>query len=355
MKYNSPKEYADLVKSDLHEFAAEPDDLDIRLAALNKHYQDQLEAVKNMTVGNNKYTETNTMYIRVVELLVDDFYKTLPIEIKENFEKLFHFTTIDNRYTNASIRRSPNKNFFGVFINSSLITLLHRYGKLEFATINPQDVVFCSRYPDRKVTHSEIIEMFAEMHLYFTTMKMAHGPYILLAGPSQSAHMLRLNIQEKLIMYHEIGHFLNGDLFDDVGHKKLFDFAENNIYYQREYLADLVGFGLYIRELKHNGNISTIQRHFALYAIISMYIVLHGLQGIESDRYPHPLNRMCLVIDYYYGTPILDIVDNALKENKIENLSINSLPEIVSNEDEMLSYINNRLSEAFNEAAKEVL
>lgn len=349
MKYNTAEEFANLIKYDSFEYSEEPDDLSVRITALNQHYFKERKILKELN-AKPPYSEINTKYIDVIDILKNEFYLTLSEEIRMNFENFFYFTTVDNRYINASIKRSPDKRFFAVFINSSLITLLHRYGKLEYAVRRPEDVKFCSRFPNRLPTHSELIEMLAEMHCYYTETKLAHGPFILLGGVSSICHCLRLNIQEKLLLYHEIAHFLNGDLFDNVVSQKPLSTFENNLSYQREYLADLLGFGLYIRELKYNDILNTNTRHSALYALISMYQIQHGLQGIETARYPHPLNRMGKVIDFFYGQCISDLVEKAFKENRMDIIAPHLLPEINSEEVLILHDIENKLSKIFEKA-----
>lgn len=347
-EYSTAEEFANLIKSHRYEYADEADDLAVRLAAIDRHYQDEIKSLKKLK-SRPTFSEVNTKYTEVVEILKNDFFSTLPENIKNDFEKYFHFGTIDNRYMNASIVRSPDKRFFAILINSSLITLLHRYGKLEFATLRPEDVTFCSRFPDRKPTKLELIEMLAEMDSYYTTEKLANGPFLLLKGISSITHCLNLNIQEKLIFYHEIGHFLNGDLCDIAAEQKPHSIFENKLSYQREYLADLTGFGLYLRELKLNNILTIANRHAALYAIISMYRMQNGLQGIETDKYPHPLNRMSVVIAYYYGQTIADLVYTAIIDDQMELLAPDKLPEIVLDNESFLHEIENALENIFKE------
>lgn len=348
MEYSTAEEFANLIKSNRYEYAEETDDLAVRLAAIDKNYQDEIESLKKLK-SRPPFSEINTKYTEVIEILKNDFFSTLPENVKNDFEKYFHFGTIDNRYMNASIVRSPNKRFFVVLINSSLITLLHRYGKLEYAVLRPHDVAFCSRLPDRKPTRTELIGMLAEMHYYYTTAKMANGPFLILKGPAQIAHSININIQEKLIFYHEVGHFLNGDLCNSATEQKPHPNFENKLSYQREYLADLTGFGLYLRELKFNNMLTIVNLHAVLYAVISMYRMQHGLQGIETDKYPHPLNRMSVVIAYYYGQTIADLVHTAIIDDQMELLASDKLPEIVLNDESYLQKIENALENIFKE------
>lgn len=340
MTYNSPKEFADLVKSELYEYTAEPDDLDIRLAALRKHYA--AEIAESGIDLQREYTETNTKYQEVIDLLVADFFATLSWEIREWFIEHFYFTTIDNRHMNASVKRSPDKRFYGVFLNSSLITLLHKFGKLDFAVLDPDCVVFCSRFPDSKPVKQDLVEMFAEMYITYSHFKLPLGPQLILNKRMSGVHLLRLREQEQLLLFHELGHFLNGDLSEDRDAQRLAP-TFPNIHYQRECLADLAGFALLLRQYLIKGKVTLEIRQHLLYSVISMYSIQHGLQGDETDKYPHPLDRMCQVIDYFYGQEMTERVEQTIKADKMRELTPESLPRIVSKEQEMLFYVEQQL------------
>src|SRR5690606_34057799 len=168
-------------------------------------------------------------------------------KVRANFIERFHFTTVDNRVLNASIMRSKDGRFYGVFVYSALITVLHRLGKLELACHFPEQVEFCSRFPGEPANRRQMVEIYAEVYVYFTTTKLPHGPQVLLKEPLNSQHLQKLHVQELLIIFHELAHFLNEDLKAHTANRKVISPFPNQSY-QREHLADIVGFGLLLRQ-----------------------------------------------------------------------------------------------------------
>lgn len=346
MEFSDAKAYADYIKAELYEYGAEPDDLEIRQAALREHYAAQIAAT-GFDV-NREFTSLKTAYHDAVEQLVAEFYATLPENVRRDFEARFYFTTIDNRVLNASIKRSPDGRFYGVFIYSALITVLHRLGKLELAFLFPDQVAFSSRFPGQKVTRRQMIEVYAEVYTYFTMTKLPHGPQVLLKEPLNSQHLLKLNIQEFLIMFHELAHFLNEDLSPDFKDRKVITPFPNQSY-QREHLADIVGFGLLLRQFSFAGPVTRELRYLFLICLIDLSKVQHQVQGIETAAYPHPLDRMSVVISKFYGAKTDDWVADAILNNKSKDLTLANFPEIESDEQIILGYIEQQLVAAFQD------
>lgn len=346
MEFDNAKAFADYIKTDLHEYAAEPEDLELRQAALTKRYAEQINS-SGFDV-NREFTPLKTAYLDVIEGLKNEFYATLPESVQASFESRFHFTTIDNRVTNASIKRSPDGRFYGVFLYSSLITVLHRLGKLELACHYPDQVDFCSRFPDQKPTRKQLIEIYAEVYAYFSVTKLPHGPQVLLKEPLNSQHLLKLKVQEFLIIFHELAHFLNEDLKPGFEDREIISSFPNQSY-QREHLADIISFGLLLRQFGHTAPITREQRYLFLMCLIDLFKVQHQIQGIETAVYPHPLNRMSVVITRFYGPATEEWVADAILNDKTEILSFDNFPEVVSTEQNVLGYIDQQLVASFND------
>lgn len=349
MTYNSPKEFAEIIKKELYQYSAEPEDLELRKAAVQRQYADE---IKNSAFEiDQQYNSVNTGFQEVIDLIIEEFFSILPDQVVTNFKTHFYFTTIENRTINASVRRSSDHQYFGIFINSALINLLTKLGKLDQAVTNPECIVFCNRFPDSKPSVEEIKLMRNEMYQYFTTEKMAFGPYLIIKGIEQQSHFNKLNIQEKLIIFHEIGHFLNGDLFkgkEVQAVKKGFA----NISHQREFHADLVGFGLLLMLEKKDGTLILERRLDILFAIIALFDVMYGLQGVETDSYPHPLDRLMFLIENFYGAQFAEIVHKTYSDgNEFQKLMPDVCPPIDSVENTVEDYINQALVEAFNESS----
>ncbi|AMR31546.1 hypothetical protein A0256_08955 [Mucilaginibacter sp. PAMC 26640] len=216
--------------------------------------------------------------------------------MKAVFAERFYYTTVDNRRMYARIRRSPDQRFYALFISSSLITILHKLVKLSLAIHFPEMVLDCSRNPGQQVSCEQLIEMYVETYAHFRETKLPLGPQIILDKQLDYPHFLTLTIQEKLLAYHEIAHFLNGDLETDADDVQKLSADYPNINYQREHYADLVGFGLLLREEKIFDKVTKQDRIRMLFALINLFGILYDLQGPETSDYPHPYNRLLCII-----------------------------------------------------------
>jgi hypothetical protein len=345
MKFKTTKEFTDYIKADRHEYAEEPEDLEVRHAALKCRYEKEI-ALTGFKLRTES-TPDNTSYSVVIQNIVEEFYGTLPDVLREPFETRFYFTTIDNRALNASITRSPDDQFYSVFIYTSLITALHRLGKLELAMHFPESVDSCSRCPGEQVTREKMTDIYLEVYEYFKETKIPHGPQVLLKDPLNSHHLLKLDIQEKLIIFHEIAHFLNGDLNKNPSERPLFD-AFPNLDYQKEHLADIVGFALLFRQFKHSSSLTRELRYYILIALIDLFKMQHLIQGIETEKYPHPLNRMQHVIEKFYGLATEEWVADAILNSQYQKLTFENFPQVETEEEMIIAYVDEQLSIAFN-------
>jgi len=346
MEFRNAKEFADYIKTELYERQEEADDIEIRLAALKESYGDMLPG--DGKSFHQRFNAIDTAYSGVIEGLVSEFYETLPISVKNQFASRFHFTTIDNLVLNAHIRRSSDGRFYGIFIYSALITVLHRLGKLELACFYPEMVRSCSRFPGKPATRKKMIEIYAEVYAYFINTKLPHGPLVTLWEPLNRQHLQKLHIQELLIMYHEIAHFLNGDLQSGNEKRKVIRTFTNESY-QREHLADVIGFGLLIRHFAHSKPLTRELRYLFLICLIELSKIQHEIQGIETEAYPHPLNRMSVVIDKFYGPEVEEWVSTAILNDRTQDLDIANFPDFTTDEENIFRYIEQQLVNAFND------
>lgn len=345
--YKTAKEFGDAIKKSRFQYEAEPEDLHVRQEAIRKIYGQEIDQKLA-----KQYSETETKFSEVIGLIVEELMEVIPVDIRSQFKDHFYFSTADTRKLNASIIRSQDGNYFSVIINSSLINLLTKLGKLEIAFANPGCVKFCNRNPERKPTKEELGSMKQEMYDYFTNFKMSHGPFLIIDGLEAAFHFDRLNIQEKLIVFHEIGHFICGDLFKTKNEQVLVE-SDNikNIHYQREFLADIIGFGLLLRLEKLDKEISLERRLHILNALVFLFEVLSRIQVNETDKYPHPLNRMNTIIEYYYGIEFAEIIEKMFKGlpgGNWDYLRPNTCPKIDSKEDQLDQSINSMLYRAFD-------
>jgi len=340
MSYNSAKEFADIIKADLYEYGAEPEDLEQRKAALKHHYAN--EVISTLYDFDRQPTPTDTLYNHIIRGIMVQFAFTLPEELQEKLMSYFYFTTIDNRYLNPCIKRSPDGRFYAIFINSSLINILHKLGKLKLAVQRPDLVEFCSRIPEKPFSRIQMAELYAENYIHFKYTKLALGPQILLNRSLDFVHYQILTIQEKLMVFHEFGHFLNGDLEEKIEKRKL-SYEYPNHSYQREHHADLVGFALLLRMEKHFGQITPEDRFRILLALIDLHVIQHDIQGGETKDYPHPLNRLTTVINCFYGKATADLVAQLINDDRLHALSSKNLPPLDSRESKFEQYVEQQL------------
>lgn len=347
MTFDTPKQFADYIRTYEYEPAPYPEDLGERMTAVKTKYADEIK--RGEFDPEKVFSATSTMYQEVISKIVEHFYETLPKKVRKNFEQRFYFTTIDSRHVRANIRSYKDGRFFAVFVYSSLITAIHRLGKLEMAMFFPEMVEYCSRYPGAKVTRQQMIEIYAEVYAHFMETKIPLGPQILLHNKINFKHLFTLKIQEQLIVYHEIAHFLNGDLKKDPNQQMLVA-PFPNLGYQREHMADIISFGMLLRQIKYEGKLTRELRYTILLAVINLYKIQHIIQGIETEEYPHPLNRMSVIIEKFYGIEVDDWVANAINGN-MKTLTLKNMPTIKSTEEEeqVLIYVDQKLLKAFED------
>ncbi|MFA6151011.1 MAG: hypothetical protein WC716_06815 [Chitinophagaceae bacterium] len=344
--YLTAKEFANAIKKDFYEYELETDDLEKRLNAIKVQYEKIAKDLPEFTF-EKEFDAINTKFQNVVDNLLKEFYTHLPNNIKAKFEKHFYFTTIDNKSIKAHIRQSSNKSFFGVFINSSLINLLTKIGKLDAALSNPECVVFCNRFPETKPNKEDIKKMRDEQFEYFSTYKMSHGPFIIIEGPEANTHFSRLHIQEQFIFFHEIAHFLNGDLFQDRDDQKLIT-PFLNLNHQREHLADLLAFALLLRQHSIQGKVDDEQGLFIMSSIIGLFDVMSCLQQGESDSHPHPLDRMNAIIEGYWGVEVADLIEETYSNKYAWDKLRSFPPTLIIDLVLLMPSIDKKFEEAFN-------
>lgn len=338
MNYSTPKEFADYIRKREYQYEQEPEDLETRKKVLEEVYKDHIKEF-NYKI-HQEFDALNTKYQRVIDEIIEELFEVLPHKITTKFKSHFYFSTVENRNINASIHKAPNNNLFAVLINTSIVSLLTKLGKLEAALVNPECVVFCNRFPENsKLTFDQIKEMREEMLSYFMENRMAHGPFLIINGQESIAHFNKLNIQEKFIIFHEIGHFINGDLFKNSNDQPLSDLF-HNISHQREIMADLVGFGLLLHLEKSKCQLTRERRMVLMFSVVHLFDVFYMIQNTETEKYPLPLRRMSSIIEYYYGIELADIIEETYSNKAaFEKLLSNEFQIIESNSDNMEKYI----------------
>lgn len=311
VNFQSPKEFTDFIK--ISNYSA------IK-AVNNEELQERDLALINLykNVPDRNYSETNTRYDAVISMIIERFYKIIPEQYVDLFKNHFHFSTCETETINAQIFRSPDKQHFAVLFNSSLIDLLTKIGKLSCASENPEVVEYCSRTPGRLPTMSELESMRKEYFEHFTRTKRSYGPFLILKKESAAPHFLQLDLQERFIVFHEIAHFLNGDLFEEENKASdhLLSYIDNRNH-RKEYFADIVAFRLLLLSEQEDGKISNEKRFWMLLTIVSLFDTFYLLNSEESETHPLAIRRAYCITDQYYGETFTEILERSYGNSSV--------------------------------------
>ncbi len=282
---------------------------------------------------------TTPRYNEVVQALYSELLDSLQDSIRNIFDSDVAFSALETKYINAQVFQSPGEKYFAVIVNSSLIELLHKLGKLDTALMFPGSVVYCNRYPREKITSSQIESLRLEYYAHFQLNKRSHGPLLQLDDKAMHLHISGLTIKEKFIICHELGHILNGDFLNLSFGDHFFEYI-NNKNHRKEYMADIFGFLLLLESMKENSEISSPQRLFILSTIIQLFDVFWGLQKEEKDLHPDPLNRLLCITEHFYGPKFTPIVRESYSNKNAINQIVAMINDVDSIEKVLLESLN---------------
>jgi hypothetical protein len=171
--FDNPRDYAHYIKRVKFQDIIRPDqeDMEHRKIFMADHYKFEM-------ADNHNAEETRSQ--QVIDEIICKLKSVLSEKIQVLFEQHFYFSTIETRDINAAIYIHQPKKYFAVFINTALIDLISKLGKLNVIQKTPQALKFCNRFPGRKPSMKEITEMRNEYIAAFSTTKMAMGPFMVL-------------------------------------------------------------------------------------------------------------------------------------------------------------------------------
>lgn len=359
MKENSIEDFVRIIKATKYTpvTSAEDNDLSIRKDFMVNHYGVVIKMLKEKFPKYSLSLDIDSIfnkkvngYDTICKFLFEELKSIIPDEYTNILDNHIFLSSVETEDINADIHKSYCNNFFAIFLNSSLISLLSKVQKLTLAQINPGCVEFCNRISERKPNKEELSEMRKEYFKYFKENKLSYGPFLVLNKEMSIQYILQLSLQEKFIFYHEIGHFLSGDLFEKDSEIKDFIFEnEENILYRKEYFADMIAFHLLLKsEKKESVSLSPKDRIRILITITALFDVFHELQDKVSDTHPEPLKRLFCICDYFYGVEITEILAESYS-NKAELIKLFSVEEkIISREDLVEIIIKELYKFAFN-------
>lgn len=238
--------------------------------------------------------------------LKEQLYPSLTSAQRTAVEAQIAVGLLPNGDCNAFIARSPDGKF-AICVCSALMVLLHKYLKLVRAFVAPQDVVFCNRKEASALTKDDASQFIAELLQAHLQIGNAYGPLIKLSESANAQHSTLLTWAELFILCHELGHYLNGDLSDPSAFCALpwgikGSKYEENRDHEKEHLADVTGFTLYIECLKTRG--APVISLEVVKPLMAMFNLIYALGGGASSTHPHPYDRMARIVEHGFGADL---------------------------------------------------
>jgi hypothetical protein len=269
-----------------------------------------------------------------VEILYNDICEALPQDLAKIIRDKVIVTSVDTGYINAAVHISSDREYYGIVINSALIQLLHKIGKIIYAIQNPEAVVYCNRCDVKDISKELLNEMYREYFDYFKNSKKSNGPIIHLKEADSIQHILNLNITELFIICHELGHVINGDFNDINLADEFFDYVDE-ANHRKEHMADITGFLLMLLTLEKRNDYSKYIRLSILFNIIHLIDLLYSLQETETESHPHPIRRAYCIADHFYGPQWTELIEKSYTDTKIFERIKSNPPKIDSIENEI--------------------
>ncbi|MBD1385425.1 hypothetical protein IDJ75_09070 [Mucilaginibacter rigui] len=336
--FNDPRAYANYIKRIKFRDVTRPDAADMahRKKFMAAHYKFEM---------SDNYNAEDTRYQRVIDEIIVEFKGQLNEVYRKVFDEHFHFTTLETTTVNAEISVYKPKAFYAVFINTTLIDLLTKMGKLSAIKSNPEALKFCNRYPGRKPNAGEIKAMRDEYIAAFSQTKRADGPFIVLEESYAVAHFEMLNVQERFIIFHEIGHFLNGDLMEISGLRPsdMIFLNEPNPKHRKEYFADLMAFLLVLKTERQP--VSPERKFFLLTTMITLFDTFYLFDNKENVSHPDAIKRLFCLSDYFYGVRFTELIHQSYEDSTAMIKAMSILDQMKSSED-MITQLHDKAMEA---------
>ena len=238
-----------------------------------------------------------------IDALTNDVFRSLDRKDVDRISTDIAIGVLPSGEGNAFIAKSPDGKF-AVVLCSGLMLLLHKYFKLVRAFVAPEDVIHCNRKPASDLTKDDLSSYIGDLIEMYRAHSAPYGPMIKLSDRATIEHSLLLHLAELFILCHELGHFFNGDLADLSAYSPLATGADGHRYeeyqsHEIEHLADITGFGLYIRVV--NGCQLDTSSMEVLKPILAMFNLFYALAGGASSTHPHPYDRVVRIVTHHYG------------------------------------------------------
>ena len=231
-------------------------------------------------------------YDELIRSYVNELGKGLTENQKVHLESKISIGSVNTNDINAVCTTDKNGNY-AVVVNSSLFTYLHKYGKLLTALSNPSSVIYCNRKPHTELTKDDILEYIDILPKIYFEMDKVMGPMIHLNEQNTIVHMLILEMAEKFIIGHELGHYFKGHLDNSLNTELFlnqFEKLKNNNH-TLEFEADDFGLEL-LQKSQDNSRPDEFNQMLINGGISLAFNGLNSLNPFASETHPAPIDRM---------------------------------------------------------------
>jgi len=255
------------------------------------------EIAKNYSIENDD----------IILNLVKDVFPILNIEEKKKLKNVAFGKIINTTVNALCIKSNDGFNNYCIVLNQGLLMLFHKHAKLTYAAADPNAVIFCNRGDHTKINSSTYKKWSNELIGNYKRYNTPIGTIIKLSKRAGSNHSINISVQELFILCHELGHFYNCDLEDNFAIANLINttwsVVDDNKDHEIEYKADLTGFDLLVKAVKLKFNLG---KKYCLLQVAVVFDILAMINPNESNNHPAPIDRICNIIQYFFGESFVE-------------------------------------------------
>lgn len=253
----------------------------------------------------------------VITSIRDAILASTPPDVTDRISRNVAFGTLNTGDPVAFITKSRDDKV-AIVIGESFMVLLHKCEKLTTAALDPGQVIYCNRKAPETLTRHELIEYKLELIENQHTHGAPRGVMIQLSDRAMEFTSRQLHLVETLVVCHEVGHLLNGDLDDDqsfslINGRGWMRKYEENKDHRREYRADETGFNLAIKAV---GAKTLAEKKMLLLAAIGLFDHMYLLVGGASSSHPDPLDRAVHLTLRVFGKKAARAVQQSYRDGR---------------------------------------
>lgn len=302
----------------------------------NEEYQRELEKkIKAMNYSPDDFKGG-------IDGLITKFWEDIEMLDEDEVILIKEKIAIGNvRIDTIRTRLVSENGYHAIIFNHGLFMYLNKNLKLSYASVCPQDVIYCNRISEDEYS-GEIFKSFRdELSKIYKHSQSVMGAMVLLK-PDVYIVGQQLEFMELFILCHELGHFINGDADDlkkNVSLNKLDEkISDDEVSQMREFNADFTGFQLLIKILikKNKLGKNSIHPSLILNFLILNFNIFTELAPENLKSHPHPIDRLLTLVLNVYGQDAAEFIEKTYEQRNYT----------IENKDKMFE-IASRLNELF--------